>query len=290
MIREVKAKTAVSYHESDFPNNWDLNPYRGCGNNCVYCFAQYSHNYLNSDDFFGDIFVKTNIAERLHARFKTKSWKRDQVKIGGVTDSYQPLENKYKLMPGILDVFKKHRNPVLIATKSDLILRDIEIISEIAKITDVDIVTSITTMDETIRKIVEPNSSPSIKRLEMLREFNGLVRSTTLLLMPVMPFINDSYNNIEKIFKGCKESSVDNILVGTLHLRGGLKRKFFDFISNNFPQYYNEYEKLYKTAYAKPEYRYHMKTIETSLRKKYNLFSKYIPVTKPKNPEQLSLF
>ena len=237
MIKEIRAKSAISYHESETPNNWDLNTYRGCGHKCIYCFAQYSHNYLNSNNFFGDIYVKTNIAEMLHIKLKSRSWKKDQIKIGGVTDSYQPIEKRYRLMPDVLKVVKRHRNPILLATKSDLILRDFEIISEISGLTEVDIVTTVTTMDEDIRKIIEPNAPPSIKRFKMLKQFDGIVRSTTVLLLPVLPFITDNYENLDSIFQKSQEHNVDNLLIGALHLRGDLKKKFLDFIRINFPQY-----------------------------------------------------
>ena len=154
MVEEIKAKKALNKLNSKFlPYKWDLNVYRGCSHRCQYCYALYSHQYLESGkNFFDTIYVKTNIAEALEKELSSKRWKREVVNLGGVTDSYQPIEEKYKLMREVLKLMIKYKTPIVISTKSDLILRDMDLLTELAKVANVNVAVTITTMDENIRK------------------------------------------------------------------------------------------------------------------------------------------
>jgi len=123
---EINCKTACNRINSDFlPFNWDLNIYRGCEHKCQYCFALYSHKYMDSGNFFDEIYVKKNIVDCFEKQISSKRWKKSIVNIGGVTDSYQPAEKRYKLMPEILKLCIKYKVPISLSTKSKLILRDL---------------------------------------------------------------------------------------------------------------------------------------------------------------------
>lgn len=185
MIKEVVAKSILTKHEHEFPTLWDANPYRGCTIGCKYCFAQYSHQYLGLENFFKDIIVKINVAEQLHKDFCKKSWQYDQIKLGGITDIYQHAESKYELLPKVIDVLKKHRNPVFIQTKSTLILRDFELIKELANYTTVDIATSISTFDESYRMKIEPEQLRLMKEWKCLESSMKCVELLQLHLCPL---------------------------------------------------------------------------------------------------------
>ena len=169
--KEIQCKNASNNVSGRLPYKWDLNIYRGCVHQCQYCFALYSHQYLevNTDDFFKDIFVKTNIVDKLEEKLSSPSWKREVVNIGGVTDSYQKAEANYKLMPDILKLFIKYKTPIIISSKSDLILRDYDLIDELSQITYVNIAATITTTDEGVRQKLEPSGVSSARRFEMLK-------------------------------------------------------------------------------------------------------------------------
>ena len=124
--KEIICATACNKLKRKMPYGWDLNIYRGCEHGCRYCYAMYSHDYManGEEEYFNDIYLKTNIAEKLEEQLAGRLWKREVVNIGGVTDSYQPIEEKYRLMPEILRLLIKYRTPCIISTKSDLILRD----------------------------------------------------------------------------------------------------------------------------------------------------------------------
>ncbi len=288
MAKEITIKSALHYHDKPIPCNYDLNIYRGCEHKCKYCFAQYSHKYLESTDFFDDIFVKTNVAVILDKELSKKSWKKEPINIGGVTDSYQPLEEQYKLMPDILRVLIKHKNPIILCTKSTLILRDYELIEELAKVADVSIGATITTMNEKIRAIIEPNTSPSCERLGMLKKFKEAGCSTTVLLMPILPYLTDSLNDLDEIFKAIKEVDVDDVHAWTLNLRGNTKNTFFAFIKSTFPHLMNKYMSLYQTSNVSREYNQDINKIVRSLRAKHKIYNSYRDTaTKMVNDEQL---
>jgi len=137
-IEQITCKTALNKLKRSIPYGWDLNIYRGCAHACTYCYAIYTHEYLNESNF-SKVFAKTNIAEQLDSELSKPTWKREIINIGGVTDSYQPAEAELKIMPEVLKVLIKHKTPAIISTKSDLILRDYALIDELSKITYVNI-------------------------------------------------------------------------------------------------------------------------------------------------------
>lgn len=255
---------------------------------CRYCFAQYSHKYLNLSNFFSEIVVKTNIAEVLHKELRKKSWKGEHIKLGGISDIYQHAEKKFELLPQLIDVLKKTCNPVFIQTKSTLILRDFELIKELAKHTTVDIATSICTFDETARTIIEPGAPSAQERMEMLRQFAGICRHTIVSFMPVIPLISDTDENLETAFRLTKEFGIDSIIAYPLHLRGNLKEPFFQLIQNHFPEMSLEFSRLYKTSDLESNYAIKLFQKIALLREKYRLWGSYSIVQPQDN--QLSLF
>jgi DNA repair photolyase len=290
MISPITVKTALSKHDEAFPTLWDLNPYRGCSIGCKYCFAQYSHHYLGLDDFFKDIVVKTNIGEQLYAELKRKSWKREQIKLGGISDIYQPAEKKYELLPKVYDILKRTRNPVFIQTKSTLIYRDFEIIKELSKVTTVDISASICTFDEHIRKVLEPGAAPAIDRMKMLFDFKGICRQTVVAFMPVIPLISDTDENLETAFSLTKEYGLGAIITYPLHLRKESRIEFLQFFKDNFPEDYPLFSRLYRGLDLNENYKKRLYTKINRLLKKYSLSNSYSIVTPVVQKNQLDLF
>ena len=233
--KEITCASALNNVRGRFPYSWDLNIYRGCEHGCKYCFAMYSHQYLGSEQYFNDIFIKTNVVERLEKQLSSSSWKGEVINIGGVTDSYQPLETQYKLMPDILRLMIKYKNPCIISTKSDLILRDYDLIEELASLTYVNVAATITCMDEAIRQKIEPLGAPSLRRFEMLKQFSKTDACTALHFMPIIPFLTDTRENIDSLFFHAKDSGVKYVIPGVLNLRGQTRQAFFEFIRVEYP-------------------------------------------------------
>ena len=275
MIKEIKVKTALHYHNSRIPTNWDLNIYRGCEHQCKYCFAQYSHQYLenNTDNFYDNIYVKTNIFEILDKELSKKTWKNTNlINISSITDCYQPIEKKYELMRKVLEVLIKHKQPVFILTKSSLIYRDYDLIKELSEKTFVNIGFSITTLDENIRKKIEPNVDNALNRLNILKEFSKLKCKTTIMFMPIIPYLTDTLTNIENIFKKGKEINVDYIMYEPVILKGICKINFYNFLKNTYYNTYKKIKKIYSNnAYANEIYEKKLDYIFNEMYSKYKI-------------------
>ena len=192
----------------------------------------------------------------------------------------------------MLKIFRKYRVPVFFSTKSDLILRDFELIKQLSRITSVDIAVSISCFDEKNAKIIEPGASTPAKRIEALSKFSPFCRSLSVLNMPVIPYISDSYKELDEIFALSKKSKVDNLLSFPLHLRSlKVKNNFFELVRKHFPEIEHKFIALYKnTSTPDNDYTSDLHKKITSLRNKYNLFNNYLPLANEKKAVQLKLF
>lgn len=274
--KEVEAKSALHKLKRKIPYGWDLNLYRGCSHNCVYCYAASSHLYSGNIDFSGEILVKTNIAEILDKELRAPGWQHSVINIGGVTDSYQAVEKHYRLMPQILKVLIKHRNPAIISSKSDLILRDYDLIDQLSRITYINVAQTITTCDEIVRGKIEPGAVSSEKRFEVLKEFRKTNASLGLHVMPIIPYLTDQEENLEELCHQAKECKVDYLLPGTLYLRGHTRTRFIDFMNKEYPALTEQFKKLYKTGSAGKPYKTDLYQVVNRLRSKYDLSSSYM--------------
>lgn len=286
----ITCSSALNKLKRKIPYEWDLNIYRGCEHGCKYCYAIYSHDYLKDVGFFDRVYAKENILEHLEKELRSPSWKRDIVNIGGVTDSYQPIEKEYRLMPEILKLLIKYKTPAIISTKSDLVLRDYDLIDQLSRITYINVAATITTTNEFIREKLEPHGCTSMKRFAMLKEFRKTNASVGLHVMPIIPFLTDLEENIESLFAHAKDSNVHYALPGTLYLRGKTRPYFLRFIKENYPHIYGQICELYKKGGAGKEYKDILYERVNRLRSKYQLSSSYSAVIKEKLHKQPDLF
>lgn len=300
MYKEITCKSACNKVKRKMPYKYDLNIYRGCEHGCKYCHALYSHKYLessNSNSYYDDIFVKTNIVNELKKQLAKPSWKKEVIAIGTVTDSYQPIEKEYELMPEILELLIKYKNPVIISTKSNLILRDFDLIEELANCTYVNIASTITTNDEKLAKLLEPGAATVKERFDMLEKFLSTNASCAMHMMPVIPYLTDSYENIDFLFKQTASIGLSYVLYGPLNLYGETRQSFFKFIKENFPDFYKDFRKLYSNdPFPNKEYKRELYLRISKILRKYNLSNNYMKVIKEKrkefesNEKQVSLF
>lgn len=306
MFEEIQVKKALNKIKETsrltLPFHWDLNIYRGCEHGCNYCYALYSHSYLAKEEtlsseeekhsgFFRKIYVKTNIAEALEKQLAARSWKIELINIGGVCDSYQPAEAKYGLMRKVLPVMIEYKNPVTISTKSDLILRDYHLFEELAELAQVNIAVTVTTMDEKLSSLLEPLASPPEKRFSVLHAFKDTAATTGLHMMPVLPFLTDTPENLEQILSRAAGCEVDYALPSLLYLRGETRKHFFNFLACNFPELLDPYRKLYTKSGADRAYKAELYGVLRNLMEKYHLSADYMkPLeTKPSRSKQLRL-
>jgi DNA repair photolyase len=289
LYRETEACSALHKLKRKIPYGWDLNIYRGCAHACSYCYALYTHCYVNpngAEEFSKDIIVKINIVDLLEKELRSQSWQREVINIGGVTDSYQPAELDHRLMPDILKLLIKYKTPAIISTKSDLILRDYDLIDQLSRITYINVAATITTMDKNLCKLIEPGAAPSRKRFAMLREFRKTNASIGLHVMPILPLLTDGLENFTHLFKEAADCGVDYVLPGVLYLRGQTRSFFFAFLEREFPGLLEKYMLLYKTGGADKGYKSKLYGIINPLRDSYGLGKSYMTPMRARLKEQ----
>lgn len=278
----ICCETALNKLKRRIPYGWDLNAYRGCAHGCRYCYALGSHKYMDSADFHGDIYYKENIVAQLERELSSPGWQREVVNLGGVTDSYQPCEAQFQLLPDILKLLIRYKTPAIISTKSDLPLRDFDLIDELSRITYINIAASIVTVDEAVRQKLEPGSVSAERRFAMLKEFRKTNASTGLHCMPIIPYLTDGEENLDALFAQAADAGVDYVLPGTLYLRGSTKPAFLSFMEHAFPAEYAALLELYPKGSASKEYKESLYVRVNRLRAKYSLSSSYSKPMKEK--------
>jgi DNA repair photolyase len=232
-----ESKTVIAKNDSyDVGFEYSLNPYRGCEHGCIYCYARPSHEFLgfsSGTDFESKIMVKKNAPELLEAEFRKKSYKPDFIMFSGNTDCYQPVERKLKITREVLKVCLKFRNPVSINTKNDLILRDTDILQEMAKLNLVSVCLSITSLDRNLTRILEPRTSSPERRLMTIEKIAEKNIPVGVNIAPVIPGLNDE--EIPSILK--EASSHGAIFAGHMMLRlpYAVKDLFLQWLKEEFP-------------------------------------------------------
>ncbi len=269
----LESKSALHPNKHKMPCAWDLNIYRGCEHGCRYCYALYSHSYLNDDCFFNRIYYKSDVAKLLEKQLSSKNWKHEAVNIGGVTDSYQPIEEKMKIMPEILNVLIKYKTPAILATKSDLVLRDVEYLKKLSDVADVKVSLTITTMDESLQKHLEPNAVTPSRRIEALKILREEGIPAGITLMPVIPYLTDSYENLDLIYSEASRVSAEHIRPNVLYLIGKTRTNFLNFLNTYDHQIYEKIKSLYRTDYPSQRYLKEFNLKINSLKTKYNVSS-----------------
>jgi DNA repair photolyase len=223
------------------------------------CFARPTHTYLDFDagrDFEREIVVKVNVPEVVRAELARPSWKGEHVAMGTNTDPYQWVESRYKLMPGVWEAMRDARNPCSILTKSPLLLRDLELMQQIAAVADFHANLSIPTLDAKAWRATEPHTPHPKARLEAVAELNRAGIPTGVLIAPLMPGINDAPEQVEPLLQAAADAGATGIGGIALHLRGEVRQIYFDWLRSYRPDLLALYEQLYaRGAYAPTEER-----------------------------------
>ena len=253
---EVQARSILNQvpKASRMPFRWTINPYRGCSHACVFCFARPTHTYLNFDagrEFEREIVVKVNAPELARVELMKPSWRHEHVALGTNTDPYQWVESRYRLMPGIWEAMRDSGTPSSVLTKSPLLLRDIELFKELHEQVGFAANLSVPTLDEKAWRATEPHTPNPRARLEAVAELNRAGIPCGVLIAPLMPGINDSPKQVERILELCAEAGATDVGGICLHLRGEVKGIFMDWLRSNRPDLVPLYERLYAHgAYA----------------------------------------
>jgi DNA repair photolyase len=293
MIKEIEAKTIISKVKN--PSMWfgieyNTNFYRGCSHKCIYCDSRSEcYNIEN----FNDIEVKTN-APLLLERELMKKKRKYIIGTGAMCDPYMHAEKKYEITKKCLEVINKYHFPVTITTKSDLILRDIELLKEINKKSKVMVMITITTVDDDLSKIIEPNTPLSSTQFQTIKKLTEVGIETGILLMPVLPYITDTEENIKNLVLKAKEVNTSFIIsFFGVTLRDRQRDYYYKMLDKHFPLLKTIYMKEFGNSYSCTSKRY--RTLKNTLIKTCNENNINYKMNKinyysPKEDNQLSLF
>jgi DNA repair photolyase len=213
-----------------------INPYRGCEHGCIYCFARPTHAYLGLSpglDFESKLFMKPDAPELLERELSARNYTPRTIAIGTNTDPYQPVERRYQVMRRILEVLERAGHPVGIVTKSNLVVRDLDILSRMARRNLVRVGISVTTMDAQLARVMEPRAPTPSRRLEALRQLAEAGVPTTVMVAPVIPAINDA--EIERILDAAAACGVRGAGYVLLRLPLEVRDLFREWLQANFP-------------------------------------------------------
>ncbi|MGA5872803.1 Rv2578c family radical SAM protein [Streptomyces cinereoruber] len=255
-FHEVRARSILNRvpGASRMPFEWTVNPYRGCTHACVYCFARRSHAYLDLDTGLGfdsQIVVKVNAPELLARQLASARWQGAHIAMGTNVDCYQRAEGRYGLMPGILTALRDRANPFSILTKGTLILRDLELLTQAARVTEVGVSVSVGFTDRELWRTVEPGAPSPQSRLDTVRALvrNGI--DCGVLMAPVVPFLSDRPEQLRATVRAVAEAGASSVTPLVLHLRPGAREWFAEWLGRHHPGLVRRYERMYADgAYA----------------------------------------
>ncbi|HTU81989.1 MAG TPA: radical SAM protein [Candidatus Acidoferrales bacterium] len=251
-VLEKPAKSVLNAVKG-MPFKWSINPYRGCFHQCVFCYARRTHSFLEEDGVAAwgrRIFVKTNAPAILRAELAKRSWRHEYVAIGTVTDPYQPLEGRYRLTRGVLEALRDYATPAGLITRSPLVIRDTDVISQLARTAGAHVSVSIATLDERLAREIEPTVAPPRQRLRAVRALAEAGIAVHVALAPVLPQITDSSENVEAVVRAARDAGACRIWHNTLYLHEITRDAFFSYLRARHPELVARYAQTYRGTYA----------------------------------------
>jgi DNA repair photolyase len=255
-FHEIRARSIINRvpGASRMPFEWTVNPYRGCTHACVYCFARKTHSYPDLDTGIGfdtQIVVKVNAPDLLRRQLASPRWQGEHIAMGTNVDCYQRAEGRYRLMPGIIAALRDRANPFSILTKGTLILRDLDLLTQAAQVTDVGISVSVGFTDAELWRTVEPGTPAPERRLDVVRTLGEHGIGCGVLMAPVIPFLSDQPDRLRATVRAIAAAGATSVTPLTLHLRPGAREWFMTWLARHHPHLVPRYERLYADgAYA----------------------------------------
>ena len=303
-IGRASAARGVRYEEVDCKSvinrvqgmafKWSINPYKGCVHGCHYCYARRYHAFIDlnpSEDFTGVILVRANAPEVLRGELARRSWKRETVAVGTATDPYQPIEGRYRITRGILEALRDYRTPVSIVTKGTMIVRDLDVLVELAGRAGASVAMSISTLDRDTWRRLEPGTAPPWQRLRAVQRLSDAGIEAGVLIAPIVPGITDTSDHLRDLVKSAADHGARFVGSRVLALQGSVKDHFLAFMREEYPALLAEYRRLFPGANADRDYASATVGYVDGLRRLYRIGERTArDVVRPADqPRQLSL-
>lgn len=256
-VHPDRARTIIARNDSpDISFDQSINPYRGCEHGCIYCYARPTHCYLGHSaglDFESQLYAKQNAGGLLEKELAHPAYQPKAIALGSNTDPYQPIERQQRITRQVLEVLHRTRHPVAIVTKSALITRDIDILSEMAGDGLVKVAISITTRDRALARSMEPRASTPAKRLDALQTLHDAGIPTAAMVAPVIPGLTDA--EIERILKAASKAGVREAGYVLLRLPREIKDLFREWLQEACPNRAGRVLKLLQSMHGGDDYR-----------------------------------
>lgn len=243
IFHETPKKIVNKVNSPDLNFGYSMNPYQGCEHGCIYCYARNTHEYYGFSaglDFETKIIIKQNAPALLEKHLLQPNWQAVPIMLSGNTDCYQPQEKKFEITRKMLQVLLKYRHPVGIITKNALIQRDIDILKELARDRLVNVMISITTLDEELRRQMEPRTASAIKRLQTIEALAKAGIPVGVMNAPIIPGLN--HHEIPDILKAASDYGSTACGMTVVRLNGSISKIFEDWLKKNFP---DRFEKVW---------------------------------------------
>jgi DNA repair photolyase len=232
-----QSRSIISRNQSpDVPFDQSINPYQGCEHGCIYCFARPTHAYLDLSpglDFETKLFAKPNAAELLRAELAHPRYQCRLINLGANTDPYQPIEREWKITRSLLEVLLEARHPVTLITKNALVLRDLDILTELARLELVKVMVSVTSLDHELSRIMEPRASSPQRRLHAIEKLSAAGVPVGVMMAPLIPFLNDE--EIEKVMAAVGKAGAQSAGYVLLRLPYEVRDLFVNWLQEHFP-------------------------------------------------------
>jgi DNA repair photolyase len=241
LFYEHPKKVVNKVTSPDLGMMYSLNSYQGCEHGCIYCYARNTHEYYGFSaglDFESKIIVKKNAPQLLEKFLLQPEWQATPIAFSGNTDCYQPLEREMKITRSLLAVMARYRHPVGIITKNSLILRDLDILSDLAHDNLVHVYISITTLDEELRRIMEPRTASAGKRLKTVEALARASVPVGIMNAPIIPGLN--HHEIPVIIQAAAEHGAQAAGITVVRLNGAIGKLFEDWLRKNFPDRFDK--------------------------------------------------
>jgi DNA repair photolyase len=283
------------------PFTWTINPYRGCEFACKYCYARYTHEFMEMRegvDFEQKIFVKQHAADLLRQELHQVK-PGEEIAIGTATDPYQPAERRFEVTRAILEELARHRGlEIGIVTKSNLVLRDVDVFRQIGDSNRLFVNITITTLNVELARILEPRAPRPDLRLEAMQKLNLAGIAAGVICAPVLPGITDSAKDLEALVKATAKAGGKYIFANALFLKPCSAAVFLPFLEKEFPHLIESYRQQYKDrAFLSASYRKRLSELMKRLREKHGIRSDYDrysqqthPAAVAKSEAQMKLF
>lgn len=236
-LRDASRSIIARNDSPDIGFDASINPYRGCGHGCVYCFSRPNHEYLGFSaglDFESRILVKENAPELLHGELSSPRWIPQVIAMSVATDCYQPVEKKLRLTRRCLEVLVEFRNPTAVVTKNHLVTRDIDLLSELVRYDAAVVMVSLTTLDDDLRRVMEPRTSRPARRLAAIEALARAGIPVGVMVAPIIPGLTD--HEVPALLSAAAEAGASFATYTPVRLPYAVAPLFEDWLERHFPK------------------------------------------------------